>query len=95
MSHLFTPLRRQRACLSGSPNRRSNPLRTSLWGAHAFSSVFGVKPLMALTAAARSLPSDAYLSANRTCEMSLRHATGRLYESFISPLEELSRPKAG
>jgi D-lactate dehydrogenase len=36
---------------------------------------------------------DAYLSANRTCEMGLRHATGRPYESFILLLEELSRPK--
>jgi D-lactate dehydrogenase len=40
-------------------------------------------------------PFDAYLSANRTCEMGLRHATGRPYESFIFLLEELSRPKAG
>ena len=40
-------------------------------------------------------PCDAYLSANRTCEMGLRHATGRPYESFIFLLEELSRPKAG
>jgi D-lactate dehydrogenase len=40
-------------------------------------------------------PSDAYLSANRTCEMGLRHATGRPYESFIFLLEELSRPEAG
>ena len=37
-------------------------------------------------------PADAYLSANRTCEMGLRHATGRPYESFIFLLEELSRP---
>src|ERR1700752_200094 len=40
-------------------------------------------------------PCDAYLSANRTCEMGLRHATGRPYESFIFLLEELSRPEAG
>jgi len=40
-------------------------------------------------------PADAYLSSNRTCEMGLRHATGRPYESFIFLLEELSRPKAG
>ena len=40
-------------------------------------------------------PCDAYLSANRTCEMGLRHATGRPYESFIFLLEELSRPQAG
>jgi D-lactate dehydrogenase len=38
---------------------------------------------------------DAYLSANRTCEMGLRHATGRPYESFIFLLEELSRPGMG
>jgi D-lactate dehydrogenase len=41
------------------------------------------------------VPCDAYLSANRTCEMGLRHATGRPYESFIFLLEELSRPEAG
>jgi len=40
-------------------------------------------------------PCDAYLSANRTCEMGLRHATGRPYESFVFLLEELSRPEAG
>jgi D-lactate dehydrogenase len=40
-------------------------------------------------------PFDAYLSANRTCEMGLRHATGRPYESFIFLLEELSRLEAG
>jgi D-lactate dehydrogenase len=40
-------------------------------------------------------PCDAYLSANRTCEMGLRHATGHSYESFVFLLEELSRPKAG
>ena len=36
-------------------------------------------------------PAEAYISANRTCEMGLRHATGRPYESFIFLLEELSR----
>jgi D-lactate dehydrogenase len=40
-------------------------------------------------------PAEAYISANRTCEMGLRHATGRPYESFIFLLEELSRPHAG
>jgi len=34
---------------------------------------------------------DAYLSANRTCEMGMRHATGRPYESFLFALEKLSR----
>jgi D-lactate dehydrogenase len=37
-------------------------------------------------------PADAYVSANRTCEMGLRHATGRPYESFVFLLEQLSRP---
>ncbi|MFD9006862.1 FAD-binding and (Fe-S)-binding domain-containing protein [Streptomyces sp. NPDC059582] len=39
-------------------------------------------------------PAQAYLSANRTCEMGLRHALGRPYESFVFLLEELSRPTA-
>jgi D-lactate dehydrogenase len=39
-------------------------------------------------------PAEAYVSANRTCEMGLRHATGRPYESFVFLLEELSRPAA-
>ncbi|XRD90815.1 FAD-binding oxidoreductase [Dyella nitratireducens] len=39
-------------------------------------------------------PADAYLSANRTCEMGLRQATGRPYESFLFLLEELSRTSA-
>jgi D-lactate dehydrogenase len=37
-------------------------------------------------------PADAYLSANRTCEMGLLQATGRPYQSFVYLLEELSRP---
>ncbi|MBP2549739.1 D-lactate dehydrogenase [Neorhizobium galegae] len=37
-------------------------------------------------------PADVYVSANRTCEMGLRHATGYPYESFVFLLEELSRP---
>ena len=40
-------------------------------------------------------PAEAYISANRTCEMGLRHATGRPYESFVFLLEELSRSEAG
>jgi D-lactate dehydrogenase len=36
-------------------------------------------------------PAEAYVSANRTCEMGLRQATGRPYESFVYLLEELSR----
>ena len=37
-------------------------------------------------------PADAYVSANRTCEMGMRHATGRPYESFVFLLEALTRP---
>jgi D-lactate dehydrogenase len=37
-------------------------------------------------------PAQAYLSANRTCEMGLRQATGFPYESFVFLLEELTRP---
>ena len=36
---------------------------------------------------------DGYISANRTCEMGLLHATGRPYQSFVFLLEELSRPE--
>jgi D-lactate dehydrogenase len=36
---------------------------------------------------------DAYFSANRTCEMGMRHATGRPYESFVFALERHSRAK--
>lgn len=43
-------------------------------------------------AALDQTPADAYLSANRTCEMGLRQATGRPYESFVFLLEELTRP---
>jgi D-lactate dehydrogenase len=39
-------------------------------------------------------PAEVYLSANRTCEMGLQQATGKPYESFIFPLEELTRPEA-
>ena len=34
-------------------------------------------------------PADAYISANRTCEMGLLHATGRPYQSFFFLLEQL------
>ncbi len=37
-------------------------------------------------------PAQAYLSANRTCEMGLRQATSYPYESFVFLLEELTRP---
>jgi D-lactate dehydrogenase len=40
-------------------------------------------------------PAEAYVSANRTCEIGLRHVTGRPYESFIYLLEELSRTARG
>ena len=36
-------------------------------------------------------PADLYLSANRTCEMGLLHASGRPYESFLFELEALTR----
>jgi D-lactate dehydrogenase len=45
-----------------------------------------------IRSALNARPAEAYLSANRTCEMGLRHATGRPYESFVFLLEELSRP---
>jgi D-lactate dehydrogenase len=41
--------------------------------------------------AARESGADAFLSANRTCEMGMRHATGQPYESFIFTLEYCTR----
>ena len=38
-------------------------------------------------------PADAYISANRTCEMGLLHARGRPYRSFVFLREELGRPE--
>jgi D-lactate dehydrogenase len=35
---------------------------------------------------------DAYLCSNRTCEIGLQQGTGAAYESFLIPLERLSRP---
>jgi D-lactate dehydrogenase len=35
---------------------------------------------------------DAYLCSNRTCEIGLQGATGAPYESFLIPLERISRP---
>jgi D-lactate dehydrogenase len=32
-----------------------------------------------------------FISANRTCELGMRQATGRVYESFIYSLEEATR----
>lgn len=34
---------------------------------------------------------NAYVSSNRTCEMGLRHVTGRPYESFVFSLEQCTR----
>lgn len=39
----------------------------------------------------KNIQADAYLSANRTCEMGMRHVTGKPYESFVFALEELTR----
>jgi len=39
---------------------------------------------------AQSPVADAYLSANRTCELGMLHATGQSYESFVFTLEKLS-----
>jgi D-lactate dehydrogenase len=38
-----------------------------------------------------SVPHDAYLCSNRTCEIALQAGTGAAYESFLIPLERLSR----
>jgi D-lactate dehydrogenase len=35
---------------------------------------------------------DAYLCSNRTCEIGLQQGTGAAYESFLIPLERLTRP---
>jgi D-lactate dehydrogenase len=35
---------------------------------------------------------DAYLCSNRTCEIGLQAGTGAAYESFLIPLERVSRP---
>jgi D-lactate dehydrogenase len=35
---------------------------------------------------------DAYLCSNRTCEIGLQEATGAAYESFVIPLERITRP---
>ncbi|MFH8610068.1 FAD-binding and (Fe-S)-binding domain-containing protein [Streptomyces sp. NPDC018029] len=35
---------------------------------------------------------DAYLSANRTCELGMEHATGRPYQSVLLALERATRP---
>jgi D-lactate dehydrogenase len=35
---------------------------------------------------------DAYLCSNRTCEIGLQGATGAAFESFLIPLERVSRP---
>ena len=34
---------------------------------------------------------DAYLCSNRTCEIGLQEGTGAAYESFVIPLERISR----
>jgi D-lactate dehydrogenase len=35
---------------------------------------------------------DAHVSANRTCEIAMEHATGRMYESVLQVLERATRP---
>jgi D-lactate dehydrogenase len=38
-------------------------------------------------------PNARYVSVNRTCEIGMRQATGKPYESFVFTLEELTRPE--
>lgn len=38
---------------------------------------------------------DAYLSANRMCEIGMAHATGRTYRSALLELERATRPGDG
>lgn len=45
-------------------------------------------------ASVAQIKADAYLCANRTCEMGMRHVTGEPYESFVFTLEEMTRPFA-
>ncbi|MEU2182449.1 (Fe-S)-binding protein, partial [Streptomyces thermolilacinus] len=40
----------------------------------------------------RSRTFDAYVSANRTCEIGMQHATGRPYRSVLLELERATRP---
>jgi D-lactate dehydrogenase len=40
----------------------------------------------------RGAEHDAYVCTNRTCEIGLQAGTGAAYESFVIPLEKLSRP---
>jgi len=40
----------------------------------------------------RSVPTERYVSSNRTCEVGLERATGEAYGSFIFLLEETTRP---
>lgn len=35
---------------------------------------------------------DAYLSANRTCEIGMQYVTGRPYQSVLLELERATRP---
>ena len=44
------------------------------------------------TAELAGSPHDAYVSSNRTCEIGLQEATGEAYESFLIPLERITRP---
>ncbi|MFJ6996000.1 FAD-binding and (Fe-S)-binding domain-containing protein [Streptomyces sp. NPDC003090] len=43
-------------------------------------------------AGVRAREFDAYLSANRTCEIGMQHATGRPYRSVLLELERATRP---
>jgi hypothetical protein len=38
-------------------------------------------------------PAERYISANLTCDIGMRKATGKPYESFAFTLEELTRPQ--
>jgi D-lactate dehydrogenase len=54
-------------------------------------------PASALAGSSRELAGcapDACLCANRTCEIALQAAGGRTYESFVAPLERLTRATA-
>ena len=69
------------------------------WGCCAFAGDRGLlHPELTASATAAearevtAVPADAYLSANRTCELGMSRATGRSYRHVLEALEQATRP---
>jgi D-lactate dehydrogenase len=95
-SIVLTDSRRKRRAIAGAATEVTVPIGTTCRGTAGDRGLLHPELVVSAThdekAHLDAHPAEAYLSANRTCEMGLHQATGRPYESFVFTLETLTRP---